>query len=990
MNEPVPGTFRDPGLPLAARIADLLTRLTLEEKLGLLHQYQAAVPRLGLGSFRTGTEALHGLAWLGPATVFPQAVGLASTWDPGLVREVGAATGDEVVAFHRKDPAGAGLNVWAPVVNPLRDPRWGRNEEGYSEDPWLTGVMGTAFARGLRGDHRVLRTAPTLKHFLAYNNETDRCVTSSNLPPRVLYEYELAAFRPAIESGAAVSLMPSYNLVNGRPAMLSPLINDVVRGWTGDDLLVVSDAYAPANLTGLQDYYGDPAAAYAAAVRAGLDSFTQDDDRPADTLGHLRAALERGLLGEDDVDTAVRHALSVRFRLGEFDPATPYDDITEEVVNRPEHQALARRAATRSFVLLKNEGLLPLGRPAKVAVIGQLADTLMEDWYSGTLPYAVTARAGLSERCATEFCEGVDRVALHAPGGPVTAAEDFGGGPLVVRQGAEPKATWFDLFDWGGGAYALRAAANGRYVSVGDDGVLVNDQPGPNGWEVRQTFRLDERPRGALALRHISTGRHVELAPDGTLRLADDPDAAAVLTLEPVLSGAQAAAGLAAGADVAVVIVGDHPLVNGRETEDRADLALPPAQEALVRAVHAANPATVLVISSGYPFAVTSAQEELPAVLWSAHGGQEYGHALADVLFGNADPAGRLTQTWYRSARELPDLFDYDIIATDSTYMYYRGTPLYPFGHGESYARFEYSGLELSAGTVAPGDVLTVRLTVANTGSRPGEEVVQLYTRQRRSRVKQPLRRLRGFERVRLVPGESRVVTLELKVADLAFWDVTRGRFVVEDAPHKVLVGRSSRDIRLSGRFTVTGERIPPRDPYTSPMGAADNDEYDGVVLCDAARVTGDAVRGAAPGAWIAFRDVDFGAGAAGCALTVTSTEGGVLTLRLDDPLFGPVAGALSVAPARDRYDLVSVACPLAGAAGVHDLYVVFENEGVTVSELVFTEAAVPAEGGARGTRGIPAAEGRAGHGAPSAQWPQGPVRKAARGVPRGAAEAAR
>ncbi|MET8160826.1 glycoside hydrolase family 3 C-terminal domain-containing protein [Sphaerisporangium sp. NPDC005289] len=940
MNEPVSGTFRDPALPVEARVADLLARLTLEEKIGLLHQYQAAVPRLGVGAFRTGTEALHGLAWLGPATVFPQAIGLASTWDPDLVRQVGAATGEEVVAMHHKDPAGAGLNVWAPVVNPLRDPRWGRNEEGYSEDPWLTGVMGTAFSRGLRGDHPTLRTAPTLKHFLAYNNETDRCVTSSNLPPRVLREYELRAFRPAIEAGAAVSLMPSYNLVNGRPAMLSPLINEVVRAWTRDDLLVVSDAYAPGNLAGLQGYHDDLPQAYAAAIKAGTDSFTQDDDRPAATLGHITEALERGLLAEDDVDTAVRRALAVRLRLGEFDPATPYDGITEDIVNSAGHQALARRAATQSIVLLKNDGLLPLRAPERVAVIGPLADTLMEDWYSGTLPYAVTARAGLAERCVTAFAEGVDRVALNAAGGHVTAAEHFAGGPLAVSPAGEARATWFDLFDWGGGAYALRACANGRYVSVGDDGVLVNDQPGPNGWEVRQTFRLDERPRGTLALRHISTGRHVGLAPDGVLRLTDDPDTAAVLTLEMVESGAQAAAELAATADVAVVVLGDHPLVNGRETEDRADLALPPAQEALLRAVHAANPRTVLVLSSGYPFAVTWAQENVPAVLWSAHGGQEYGNALADVLFGDEDPGGRLTQTWYRSARELPDLFDYDIIATDSTYLYYRGTPLYPFGHGLGYTRFTYSDLRLSSAALAPDDVLHVRVTVTNVGLRPGTEVVQLYTHQRRSRVKQPLRQLRGFERVRLAPGESRTLTLSVDVADLAFWDVTRGRFVVEEAPHKVQVGASARDIRLCAHFTVAGERIPARDPYTRPLDAADNDEYDGIVLCDAARSGGDAVRGTDPGGWIAFREVDFAGGAADCLLAVSSTEGGVLTLRLDDPLYGEVIGAVSVAPSRDRYDLATVTCPLAGAAGVHDLYVVFENEGVTVSELRFTRQA--------------------------------------------------
>ncbi|WP_433252022.1 glycoside hydrolase family 3 C-terminal domain-containing protein [Streptosporangium sp. CA-135522] len=924
MNQP----FRDPELPLAQRIADLQGRLTLTEKIGLLHQYHAPVERLGLGAFRTGTEALHGLAWLGPATVFPQAVGLASTWDPDLVRRVGEATSDEVLAFHHKDPAGAGRNVWAPVVNPLRDPRWGRNEEGYSEDPWLTGVMATAYASGLRGsDPNVLKTAPTLKHFLGYNNETDRCVTSSNLPPRVLHEYELPAYRPALEHGAAVAVMPSYNLVNGRPAHLSPLINEVLRGWASDDVLVVSDAYAPGNLTGLQAYHDDLPEAYAHAIKAGLDSFTQDDDRSEATLGHIRQALERGLLAEADVDVAVRHALSIRFRLGEFDPATPYDDVTGAVVNCPEHQALAREAARRSLVLLRNDGILPLASVSRIAVIGQLGDTLMEDWYSGTLPYAVTARAGLAERCETVFCEAVDRVALAVEGGYVVADPD--GGPLgVAPPGSGTETGLFDLFDWGGGSYALRTAATGRYLSIDDDGVLVNDQPGPNGWEVRQTFRMEDRPRGALALRHISTGRYV--ASDGEVfRLVDDAAAAAWLTMEPVVGGAEAAAALAATADVAVVVVGDHPLVNGRETEDRLDLALPAAQEAVVRAVRAANPRTIMVISSGYP--VTWDEEDLPAVLWSSHGGQEYGHALAEVLFGDADPEGRLTQTWYRSACELPDLLDYDIIAADATYQYYRGTPLHPFGHGLSYTTFDYGDLAVS---VKDGTV-TVSATVANTGSRAGVEVVQIYTHQQRSRVKQPLRRLRGFVKVRLAAGERSTVTWTLDTRDLAFWDVTRNRFVVEDAPYKIMVGRSARDIRLCATVHVDGEHIPPRAALAGPIQAVDHDEYDAVVFVDAAKVSGDAVRSDAEGSWLLFRSVDLGAAATSCVARATSAEDGVITLRLDDPLYGPVIGDLPV-PRAGRYDLTEVRTGLAEAHGVHDLYVVFENAGITLATFAF------------------------------------------------------
>ncbi|PRX96087.1 glycoside hydrolase family 3 protein [Allonocardiopsis opalescens] len=936
MTEPVTGTYRDPELPVADRVEDLLRRLTPDERIGLLHQHQAPVERLGLGAFRTGTEALHGLAWLGPATVFPQAVGLGSTWDPALVRAVGAATAEEVLAYHRKDPAAAGRNVWAPVVNPLRDPRWGRNEEGYAEDPWLTGLLGAAYARGLAGPGPRLRTAPTLKHFLAYNNETDRCTTSSNLPPRVLHEYELPAFLPALRAGAAVAVMPSYNLVNGRPAHLSPLIAEVLRAAAPDDILVVSDAFAPGNLTALQGFHPDPPTAYAHAIKAGLDSFTQDADRPEATLGHIREALRRGLLAPGDIDAAARHALSIRFRLGEFDPEDADGSRAQDgdVVNSPAHQALARTAATRSIVLLKNDGLLPLARPRRVAVIGQLGDALMEDWYSGTLPYSVTARDGIAARVETVFHEGVDRVVLRTGSGRVTADADPAGGPLRVVAGADRDSCAFDVFDWGGGAKALRAAANGRYLSAGEDGVLVNDQPGPAGWEVRQTFRFQERPGGAVVLRHIATGQYVTAAPGGTLVLTGDADAAAVLTVETLTDGARAAAALAATAEVAVVVAGDHPLVNGRETEDRADLDLPAAQERVLRAVHAANPKTVLVLSSGYPFSATWADETLPAVVWSAHGGQEYGNALADVLFGDAEPAGRLTQTWYRSAAELPDLFDYDIIASDATYLYYRGNPLYPFGHGLSYTDFDYSGLQVA---VVGGRVLA-RAVVTNTGDRPGSEVVQCYTQQRRSRVKQPLRQLRGFARVELAPGESRTVTIAFDLADLAVWDVTRNRFVVEDAPRKIQLGRSAKDIRLRAPLDVPGETIPPRSIGAGPWSAADHDDYHGVTPCPAAPERGEAVRSAEADSWIAFRDVAFppaGSGPAAVRVSANAASGGTLSLRLDDPLDGPLVGALALPPEPDRFAFAEYGCPLGEAAtGRRDLFVVFDQPGVAVAIL--------------------------------------------------------
>ncbi|WP_017569463.1 glycoside hydrolase family 3 C-terminal domain-containing protein [Nocardiopsis halotolerans] len=958
-NQPHPPPYRDPDLPGERRLDDLLSRLTVEERIGLLHQHQAPVERLGIGPFRTGCEALHGLAWLGPATVHPQAVGLASTWDPDLLRRVGRATADEVLA--RLD-AGASRNVWAPVVNPLRDPRWGRNEEGYSEDAWLTGILGAAYARGLAGDGDAPRVAPTLKHFLAYNNEEGRCETSSDMPPRVLREYELEAFLPALSDGAAMAVMPSYNLVNGRPAHLSPLIGEVLRRAAPDHLLVVSDAYAPANLVEFQHFHPDLPTAYAHAIRAGLDSFTQDDDRTEATLGHVREALRRGLITEADIDRAARHVLSVRLRLGEFDPEPgggAGDAEAGGALDTPEHRALAREAATRSIVLLRNEGTLPLRDVRRVAVIGQLGDTVLEDWYSGTLPYAVTARAGIAERVETVFREAVDRVRLETFGHG-TVVDPGDGTPLRLAgrgahgtrrsadgvlhrhthaEGAEPtEGADFDLLDWGGGAYALRSARTGRYVDEGPGGTLVCTAPGPGTWEVRQTFRMEEAGDGRVRLTQVHTGRHVG-AGDGVLRLTGDADEALAFAVDGIGSGAEEAARVASTADVAVVVLGDHPMVNGRETEDRTDLDLPAAQERVLRAVRGANPATVLVLSSGYPFGITWADEHVPAILWSAHGGQEYGHALADVLFGDAEPAGRLTQTWYRSADDLPGMLDYDIISARGTYLYFEGEPLYPFGHGLGYTSVEYASPVV---TVEDGRV-TVTVMVANTGTRTADEVVQVYTRQLASRVRTPLRALRGFTRVRVEPGRGAVATVSFDVDRLALWDTTRDRFVVEDAPREVLVGRSATDIRATAALDVPGEAIPPRDGLT-PWSAAGYDDARGTSLCPLTPERGDAVRSGEGGAWAAFHDVDLGDGVTGVRVTVNSEHARTLRLCLDGP-DGPTVAVVDVPAGKDRYDFTEARAAVGGAGagsapglgGLRDLYLVFDGPGTAVGELGFT-----------------------------------------------------
>ncbi|WP_063741516.1 beta-glucosidase family protein [Saccharothrix syringae] len=831
--------FRDPALPVEERLSDLLGRLTEEEKVALLHQWQPAVPRLGLEAFRTGSEALHGVAWRGEATVFPQAVGLGASWDTDLVARVGEAVGVESRGFHRRDPLANGLNVWAPVVNPLRDPRWGRNEEGYAEDPVLTAAMGTAYARGLRGDHpRYLRTAPTLKHFLGYNNEDDRCTTSSDLRPRVLHEYELPCFLGPVEAGAAVAVMPSYNLVNGRPAHLSPLIGAELRPRAPEGLAVVSDAYAPSNVAGVQGYLSTQVEAHAALIRAGLDSFTDQDADPALMVESVTTALKEGLLDRAAVDRAVGNVLRLRFRLGEFDPPedNPYAAIGPDVIGT--HGELALEAARQAVVLLRNDSFLPLRPGTELAVIGTHADTLFEDWYSGTLPYQVTVRRGLEQFTSVTHHEGVDRIALRAADGRYLGVR---GGVVGLGERA-----LFDRFDWGDGVWTLRDVGSRRYLGVAEDGSLVAKAAMPGGWDVRELF--EPRFEGdAVVLRNKVRG--TDTGP---------------FTVEVVVDGIAAAVGVAASADAVVLVLGNDPHVNGRETQDRTTLRLPWLD--LVRAVREANPRTALVLVSSYPYALGGEEEHLPAVLWTAHGGQEQGRAVAEALFGAFSPSGRLPQTWYRSDDDLPDILDYDIIRAGSTYLYFTGEPLFPFGHGLSYTTFEYSGFEYAGGVA--------RVSVTNTGQVAGAEVVQLYSAAPEHPVRQPVRRLQSFRRVHLGPGET--ATVELPVENLWHWDVAAGRRVVAAGRYELLVGSSSRDVRARLVVDVPGERVGPR---SGVLRAVDFDDCDGVRLVD------DEVEFTRAGAWLAFHDVVPGERAAppgtrvsfdGAALVLTAEAAGV------------------------------------------------------------------------------------------------------------------
>ncbi|MEU9341746.1 glycoside hydrolase family 3 C-terminal domain-containing protein [Streptomyces sp. NPDC048278] len=930
--------FRDPRLPFAKRIDDLLARLTLDEKVSFLHQFAPAVERLGIAAFRTGQEALHGVAWMGPATVFPQAVGLGATWNTGLVRRVGEAVSKEVRAMRARDDR-VGLNVWAPTVNLLRHPLWGRNEEGYSEDPKLTSAIATAYTRGLRGDHPVYwRTAPVLKHWLAHNNETDRATSSSSVSPRVLHEYDLRAFRETVEAGAVAGVMPAYNLVNGRPNHVSPYLGEELRTWTDEELLVCSDAGAPSNLVDHEHYFATHEEATAAALLAGVDSFTDHGTDSTRIVARVHGALTQGLLTEKDIDTAVRRQLSVRFRLGEFDPAhDPHLPAAEfggtagcAEFDTPAHRALAQEAAEQAVVLLKNDGdLLPLASDTRIAVVGLLADECKLDWYSGTLIHRSTPLEGLYERFGAErveFTEGVDRVRLrladgsflHVPPAPEAADEARGAAgaldPALLAGRtdlppltADATGTEFALADWGEGVLTLRAP-DGRYLSVAEDGFVraAADQPG--GWVVQETFRLEPHENGHL-LRHLGTDRHVSVAADGVKVAAEN---ASIFELIIVERGTDAVTRVAAAADAVLVVAGNDPHINGRETEDRTTLALPPHQERLLRAARAANPDTVLALVSSYPYAVDAAR--LPAVLWTAHGGQAAGTALARVLAGDVSPAGRLPQTWYAADADLPDLLDYDVLGARQTYLYFEGTPLFPFGHGLSYASFSYADL---ATEVADG-TLRVSFTVANTGAVPADEVAQLYTRAVEPSAVRPRRELLAHRRLTLAPGERTALTFEVPLSAFEFLDVARGGRRREPGPYDVLAGASSADIRLRTTVVLDGEPTAPRALASgSGLEPADFDEQSGIAIVDRTRTAGDAVTPATGGPGeLVYRNCDFGTGTT--EVTARLAGRGTLELSLDGA--PPLAVLTLDEPTADAYTYTSLTAPLP-ADGVHDLH---------------------------------------------------------------------
>lgn len=958
--------FQNPSLPLEERVSDLVSRFTLEEKVGLMIQYQTAVERLGVKAYKHGTEAAHGMAWLGEATGYPQPIGLGCTWDTELMQRIGSAIGDEARGFFKRNPEINGLTLWAPTVDMERDPRWGRTEEAYGEDPVLAGKLSSALVQGIQGDHpKYLKAVATLKHFIGNNNEVGRGDQSVSIDPRNMREYYLKAFEIPFKEGGAQSMMTAYNAINGVPANLTPAVNEIVKGEWGMDGFVVSDAFDVSGTVRDHGYLETHKESVARSVReGGIDSITDDGELIKQAL---REALADGLLQESDLDAALQNTFRVRFRLGEFDPeeGNPYAAIDESAILAPEHAELSREAAGKAVVLLKNDGILPLqaDKLKKVAVIGPLGGKVYRDWYSGSLPYAVTPLEGIQAKLngfggEASFTPGTDRVKLKAKrSGRYVQLQDGEQAALAASGAAAEEAAVFELTDWGWASHTAIAEGNGKYVTT-DDRIVKASADQIWEWFTKEVFLV--RPSGGgegevtfstwndvpVTVKNgtgellVGSGSAEETANEinvaGAASVAGGEEeklSADVFELETVTDKYAAAKEAASGADLSIVFVGNHPLINGKETMDRPNITLPESQERLIREVLSVNPNTVVVVVGSYPYALNWTDAHAPAIVYTTHAGQELGNAVADVLFGDVNPAGRLNMTWYKSVEQLPEFMEYDIIKGGRTYRYFTGEPLYPFGHGLSYSTFRYEGVTLDRARAVVDTEKEIGLTVrvTNTGGVAGEEVVQVYGHAEQSRVKRPLKQLLAFKRVLVQPGETAEVRFTLPLSELAIWDVTRDRFCIESGAFTFFAGASSANLPVSATLVVQGEVIPPRD-LLQPVQAINYDAYEGIIIGEC-HEGGSAAEVKGASGWIAFADAEFGAGASSVKLRIASRAAAAAEVRLQSP-DGPLAGQVELAAggAQEWHDY-NIA--LSGVSGRQDVYIVL-NGPAALSTLEF------------------------------------------------------
>ena len=703
-------TFQDTTLSDETRIANLLSLMTIDEKINALST-NLGVTRLGIQD--TGhSEGLHGMALGGPGnwggfqtinyrqvpavfhtTTFPQAYGLGETWDKQLIQKVADIEANEIRFYTQNEKyKKGGLIMRAPNADLARDPRWGRTEESFGEDPFLVSELSVAFIKGLQGDNpKYWKSASLMKHFLANSNEDGRDSTSSNFDEQLFHEYYAYPFQKGIQEGGSRAFMASYNAWNGTAMTVNPILTEITRKQWGNNGIICTDGGALDLLITAHKAYPSHVEGAAAIIKAGVGQFL-DMYKP-----YVYEALKQKILSEKDIDQAIQGNFLVALKLGLLDAdqtKLPYANIgvrdTISPWNKQEVKNFVRLVTAKSVVLLKNnKKLLPLDKQKikSIAVIGPRANEVLLDWYSGTPPYTISILQGIKN-------------------------------------------------------------------AVGDNVEVYYESS-------------NEIDKASIA---------------------------------------------AQKADIAIVCVGNHvygtdprwkysPVPSdGREAVDRKSLSL--EQEDLVKIINKVNPNTIMVLVSSFPFTINWSQENVPAILHITNNSQELGNGLADVIFGNYNPAGRTNQTWVKSIADLPPMMDYNI-RNGRTYMYAKEKPLYPFGYGLSYTDFSYSKLNTSSSILKKDEILKISTEIKNIGKSDGEEVIQLYVSFPNSKVSRPLKQLKGFERVMIKAGESKTVTFAINPTNLAYWNTDRHAFEIESGKINLMIGSSSENIKLTKQIII-------------------------------------------------------------------------------------------------------------------------------------------------------------------------------------------
>lgn len=840
--------FLNSNLPVEERVDLLVSQLTLQEKIDQMVFTSPAINRLNVPEYNWWNESLHGVARAGYATVFPQSITIAGSWDTDLMFRVGNAVSDEARAKHhefvRRGKRGIyqGLTFWSPNINIFRDPRWGRGHETYGEDPFLTGKMGMQFVKGLQGnDPKYLKVVATAKHYAIHSGpESLRHNFNVQISERDLRETYLPAFRTLVKEGDVYSIMGAYNQFNGFPCCASTELLGILRNEWGFKGYVVSDCWAISDYYTFQGFSKDAAEASAVSVKAGTDL------NCGASYPHLREAVERGLISEKEIDVSVKRLFNARFKLGMFDSEkdVAYAQIPFSANTSKENDALALEAAQKSIILLKNENKsLPLSKEIKtIAVIGPNADNweALVGNYNGIAKHPVTVLEGIKNKLkitnilfaeGSHLAEGVSNLhpipqeyLMTAEGKPGVTGEYFANAELK----GEPAFTRTDKdinFYWESGSPAPEL--NDDNFSIRWTGYLVPTVSGLYKIGCWGMPFLEIWLEGEKILSHNSEHHafHHEKAVELEAGLKykfvyeyknsfGDGDAKLLWSVPNTNMQAEAVE-IAKNADAVIVVLGLSQRLEGEEMPikvdgfaggDRTHLNLPKTQEELVQAIKATGKPTILVLLNGSALSVNWENENLDAIISAGYPGQEGGNAVADVLFGDYNPAGRLPVTYYKSVDQLPLFDNYDM--EGRTYKYFKGEPLYPFGYGLSFTTFKYDDLKLDK-KAKVGDNVTVKVKVTNTGKVAGDEVVQLYLKDEDASTPRPKVQLEGFKRIHLNAGESKVVEFELNPRQFSIIGANEKR-VIEKGWFTISIGGGQPDVKISNavsaRIELTGQ----------------------------------------------------------------------------------------------------------------------------------------------------------------------------------------